>query len=437
MLAVSGSRVKNYVADKDQAISMGRWVLYVACFFIPLTAIRSFSGLGVSDFALLAAAFFALISMVPEKRSVPPTLVWTAVIALTGCVAVATMVGDFGVQAGIGLRMAFNWILWPLVALRLLRTREHLGGAVFAFVAGCSLSALVAVGQFAGIDVRGAFLATDVQDLTARYMGLNGQPNGQAGMLAVAFTIAVAAIGYGVKLRFKWMLALLCMAGIMLSASITGLIAATLGIVFVLLRLGKVRTLFGAAFAIGAGIGLYSMVTAAIPGLVTPLDRISSATGQTGISTLDLRLLTIDYAIDAIKSNPLSGVGFGHGAEGTYDGRTAVHNMEVLAWYQGGPFMLLAIVLAVAFFLRVGWKRSDFPHQELLFSAFVVALFFAQTGPTLFDRFLWVPAALMIVARQLRAEAGSEDLVSTGPDLVLTPPSSQRLSASASRLRRA
>lgn len=365
---------------------------------MPLTAVRAVAaGFPLSDIAIILATLLSYLSFVKARRTtVPTSLVAGTIMAILASVVLATASHEPSEELLVGLRMGFVWLLWGLAITRLLFTQAHVVRAAAAYTLGCGLSAAVALGQYLGFDARPYFFA-EKADVVVRFIGLNGHPNGQGGALAIAATLCFAAIFYGVaKARAAVLLAAI-MLGIMLSASITGLLAATVGLAFLFVRSGRLKLMLGVAALVLAALLSFALLRQVFPGLVTPLDRISSATGVTGTSTIDQRLMTIQYAWDGIKQSPVFGVGFADGG-GTYNGETQAHNMFVLAWYQGGLLLLVAVTVVVLAAIHALWRRSHVVVIEGLAAASVVAVFFAQTGPSLYDRYTWFPVVMLLAA---------------------------------------
>lgn len=388
-------------ADRDFVLRSARIILLIGAFMVPLTAVRTVAGFPISDILVVLALAFSLLSFAPHipDARVPRVLLIASGLAVvaTGLLALASE--DPTAELMVGLRLVFVWAVWGLAVTRLAWTSQHLVALAGAFVAGCVLSATVAVLQFLGLDLRPLFLADLAVD-SVRFIGLNGHPNGQGGALAIALTLCVAALIHGRRRPTAAVSAIILTFGLLLSASITAMISAIIGFVMVLLLARRARMLVvGLAVAVLAFV-LYEVLVFVFPGLVTPVDRIPSATGVTGISTVDIRWRTVEFALAAIAREPFLGAGFADGG-GTFNGETAVHNMVLLAWYQGGALLAAAVTCVIIAALICVVRIIRGPLTEALAAATVASLFFALTGPSLYDRYAWVPVVLLLCAARI------------------------------------
>ncbi|GED08589.1 O-antigen ligase family protein [Cellulosimicrobium cellulans] len=393
--------------ERDVMVRAARATFLVGAFLVPLTAVRSVAGFTVGDAALVVATALCLLSLARPPGRVPAGVAVASGLAVLATMALAVTAPAPTLELAVGARLCMVWLVWTWVATVVLRTPAHVVGAATAFVLGACLSSVVALGQLAGVDLRPLFLATPDEGTTARFVGLGGHANGQGGCLAVALVLCLAAV----LARHRRIGALVATAfvavGLLLTASITGLLTAAVGLLVLLWRARSPRAAFGGILGIGAAALALVILRRAFPAVVTPFDRYESAIGVGGTSTVGQRMQTIRFAWESIRSDPFSGIGFGQGG-GTYNGVTQAHNMLVLSWYQGGVLLLLAVVVMCVTALVVGWRARGLLGTALL-AATVAALFFAQTGPSLYDRFVWFPAVLLLaaVAAQGRDESGT------------------------------
>lgn len=387
-------------AMRDPIAKLSRVLFYVAMFFVPLTAVRGVSGWPISDVALAFSAIVAAACLVRDRPTkIPRAILVGSVLAGLATLVLSLHSDDPAAEFLVGFRLVFVWLIWSFAATRSLYSLDHYKQAASAYVLGACLSSAVAIGQFIGIDTRPVFFA-DISTATARFIGLNGHPNGQGGALAVAASICMVAALYGLRRKFALAALALTLIGIVLTGSITAMIACGIAFALLVIRARRLRIIAtGALLAIIVALG-YQIFTAAFPTIVTPLDRISSATGETGVSTVDQRLQTVEFAIAQISLHPFSGVGFADGG-GTYNGVTATHNMLVLSYYQGGPLLFAAVACVATAAVIAAWRSPRSPIAEALAIATFASLFFAQTGPSLYDRYAWLPVVLLLCSRPL------------------------------------
>jgi O-antigen ligase len=330
-------------------------------------------------------------------------------------------------------RLLFIMGILPGVLARALQLRQHVNRCINAFVAGAALSGLAALVANFGIPLSG------IQgEMSGRLVGLNVHPNGQGGTLAVAFVYCAGRLGS--ERRFVWLIPLLsCLIGIIMSGSISATVVTAVGTSFVIWRLKRrVRTLLSIAALSLIGTVVAISLQGDRAAFLTPVQRFSSATGQTGISTLSLRLETIRFAWQHVRKSPFLGVGLSQDHAGTFNGVTATHNMGLLAWYQGGVILFLAVnILLVAALIASSRAKSEF--GVVLSGGAMTAILFAQTGPSFVDRYVWIPVILVIVyARQFGGDGMVGDARRSGPraSTVLKTPPYQKANAGKSMARR-
>jgi O-antigen ligase len=398
--------------ERDVLVRGARVLFSVSAFLVPLTAVRSVAGFTAGDGVLVVATVLCLLSLARPPGRVPVGVGVAVALAVLAATALAVSSPAPVLELAVGARLCMVWLVWTWVASVVLRTREQVAAAATAFVLGACLSSVVALGQLAGVDLRPYFLAAPDEGTTARFIGLGGHANGQGGCLAVALVLCLAAALARYRRVGALVATVLVSAGLLLTASITGILTAVVGLVVLLWRARSPRSaLRGILGVSAAGLALV-ILRRAFPAVVTPFDRYESAIGVGGTSTVGQRMETIRFAWGRISESPFAGIGFGEGG-GTYNGVTQAHNMLVLSWYQGGILLLLAVVVMSVTVLAVGARvRGDV--GTALLAATVAAFFFAQTGPSLYDRFVWFPAVLLLAAAA--AHRRDEDGRARAPD---------------------
>jgi hypothetical protein len=299
----------------------------------------------------------------------------------------------------VAARLAYILTVWPWQARVLLDTRERLSRALSLFVVGAAASAVAAVLQFRyGI----SFGAGGV--LNGRAVGLTAHANDQGGLLAIALCVAVGKIVYGrTGARAKVAVASLCGIGLVLSGSVSGMLAALVGVAVLSLRKGISVTV------ILVGVSLFSvgwfaadtLTVASVDGKpMTPLERLSQATGggRDDQNTVDTRFRTYRVAIAGIRENPWIGSGLDEQSGTTVLGLGA-HNLLLLAWFQGGVLVLTAEVLALTTAARRAWRRPREADEvrETVIAAFAAGIAFSMTAPTFYNRYFWLPPLCLML----------------------------------------
>lgn len=386
--------------ERDVLVRGARVLFSISAFLVPLTAVRSVAGFTAGDGVLVVATVLCLLSLARPPGRVPVGVALATGLAVLATVALAVSSPAPVVELAVGARLVMVWLVWTWVASVVLRTREHVAAAATAFVLGACLSSVVALGQLAGVDLRPFFLAAPDEGVTARFIGLGGHANGQGGCLAVALVLCLAAALARYRRPGALVATVLVSVGLLLTASITGVLTAVVGLVVLLWRSRSPRAALRGILGVGAVALTLVLLRRVFPAVVTPFDRYESAIGVGGTSTVGQRAETIRFAWERISHGPFSGIGFGEGG-GTYNGVTQAHNMMVLSWYQGGILLLLAVAIMSVTVVVVGSRARDAVGNALL-AATIAALFFAQTGPSLYDRFVWFPAVLLLAAAASR-----------------------------------
>lgn len=376
-------------SERDFLLRAASPFLIFGAFATPALVFRA-AGFTIGDFALLVGSVLVVISAAPRPPRQPIMQV-AVILAVVGAAVAATVTADVTEHALVAFRLLFIWTVLQFAIRKWATGPEKVTSLATAFVLGAALSGAVAIGQaFFGVGIEG----TEI--LNGRVPGLALHVNGQGGLMAVAAPLATGLALSRVRPWLNFGAAGLIAIGLVLSGSVTGMMCAGIGIVavFIVQRVRFGRALLSAA-VVAAVIVVALNVQASLSGSADPFQRFADTTGQgEGQSTLALRVLTYEYAWSRIGVDPFFGVGMGTTTGGTYDGVTQTHNMFLLFWFQGGLFLLVALILVLIHTARrfAGAKRMV-PRGPLLASV-VAAFAFAMTGPVVFERWFWLPFVL-------------------------------------------
>jgi O-antigen ligase len=404
-------------ADADFMLTLSRRLVYVGMFFLPLLAIRVGHGLSVSD-AIFAIS--AVVLLMSRRRPVVPTSpMWyfgSFLIVASGIAASFVAISPFG-----SLQVVFNGIyvlfVWQWTTRSVLTDVHKVHTAITAFVLGCTLSSAVAIIQtkLHVLGYRGAAGGSE----GARALGLTSQPNIAAVTYALGITFALGLIlhlGAG-RRGYRIFCIVVIAVALILSASVSGMAAALVGVFVILVRRGmKVRFLVATAILL---VGVYALGTI-LEGNgnggedLNPIARVEQTTGSsTGYDTVTPRIETIKNTWTGIQESPI----LGHGIDQVsllvyYDPYLATayptHNLPLLLWYGGGIFMLFGVTInMITAFRRVTRKGMKDPTRDMVFAGILVVLFFSMQSPELFDRWLWLPFILALTFRRGVSRTGS------------------------------
>ncbi len=198
--------------------------------------------------------------------------------------------------------------------------------------------------------------------------------------------------------------------GVILSGSVTGMTTALAGSAAYLLAKKKVSLLI--AVAIACAVGLYYITHfQSKAGAYTPTTRFHQVQEREG--SLSTRFETYRVAVRSIESNPIAGRGFATNDRKTVTGFEP-HNALLNVWYTGGALAVLGLGLIIFVVFRHGWRlvatsprgSTESDLAIALMSAFGAYLVFGLAEPTVYSRFGWIPAALLLALRPARTATG-------------------------------
>jgi O-antigen ligase len=300
-------------------------------------------------------------------------------------------------------RLVLVVIVLPWLMRVVLPDRQHLRSALTAFVAGCGLSGSGTLLQF-------AFGETIIPNTgvtnAGRFAGLTQNVSDTGGICCagVVGAIALLATATGRRSRAIPLLALVgSVFGLVLSGSVSGLLSTAIG--FVVLALSGVlrpRVVLGSIVAFAAVLAL-SVVIQTESGALNPVQRILQTTGQSAdnrYNTAGSRLSTYTEALRKFIENPIIGSGLDPNST-IADGIYPAHNLFLAAAFEGGVLLAIGVLLAVLRAFRGGVlrrMRAD-PALATAVALVVTELVFAMTAPSLYNRYLWIPIALLLTTR--------------------------------------
>jgi O-antigen ligase len=221
--------------------------------------------------------------------------------------------------------------------------------------------------------------------------------------------------GGGRRLWQGLVITLVC-AGLLLSGSVGGLFGAAVAVAVWVLLSGPGRRSLATVAVITAG-GILASGQAAALGFPLPVDRITTVFSSAGDpnATFFSRVDGFAMAWQQISNSPIIGVGFDPIDSLSFPG-SAVHNILIGAWFQGGVVALVGVALlgCGAFGLaRRAWTFSSTANMQrqsvALFAALAGAVAFNMSSPTLFDHYIWVPVFFMVAL--VNVQRRSQDAV--------------------------
>jgi O-antigen ligase len=314
----------------------------------------------------------------------------------------------------IVVRLLYLTIVWFWLGTIVLQSRKHVEYATMAWVGSAALSAGGSILQYLYGDVIPGGTV-----IYGRMTGFTPHFNVLGGLAATAFVPALM-LAVDASRRPARMLGtasvVLLGAGLLLSGSVGGFLAAGAATVFWLVIRGI--TLKTVVSLVSAGAVVFVLMSATgVTNSPDPFQRVKKVTSaeqaESGTGgTFYTRLDGYREAWTRIREQPLIGVGLDDASSREVLGSAIVHNMLINPWFSAGILGLVGIVLVVAGAALAGCRtvRHSPPDQRsfatALLASLVAFVVFGMGEPILFVRYGWFPAALLVVLRahQLGAE---------------------------------
>lgn len=391
------------VPEGGLAARLGFRTLEAGVFFTSITAFR-LSGFTLGDLFLIAAIPLAGLAA-PYVKKPPAALNSSWIIGLLiligGILATArALVPDESVLAVA--RILVLVIVVPWLFRTLVPTTQHLRRIAAYFAAGAGVCGAGTLIQFAGVRIPGSEVTN-----AGRFTGFAQHVSDTGGITSIGIVVALglAVTTKSKRARFGLLAAAAGAAiGLVLSGSVSGFIAV--GAAFLILivrRTLKLRHAILIAGLVTATILIADSLQSKVAGALSPVGRVLQTIGVTQggrYNTSSTRVETYEAAIGQFLQSPIVGVGLDN-RSAIADGVFPAHNILVGAAFQGGILLLLGITLALLRPYGRWTKRHPDPLVTWLVAASLSATVFAMTAPSLYNRYLWIPIALLLTAKAL------------------------------------
>lgn len=438
---------------------IGKWVLAAAFLAAPLTTLRPAGGLTVGDILLALAMVLALVLVVSRRRlPAVPALLWAGGITLLVSIVVVQIFPpssleefarafkppNYGSSFSPGIRLIVALIVIPVAVSFIINRWSTISLLVNAWVLGALISCAVAfLDAYLGLGIQTS-LADNSREVARffvfeppRYVGLAVHPNSLGITAVLASPLLLARMIDPRRVMVGIPLYLVLFFGVLLSGSRSALLGIILaGIVTVVLS-PRVR---GAIFSRDLRVNLTlaaALVVTLVLVFVVPTQPQSEGgkggvTGIGGTSTLDrldpggvsaqqsddIRWRYTKRSVEFILDRPVPGYGF--------QWIETSHNIYLQLLLSGGLLALIGFLLVVSGYLKV-WMtlRSRIPEalEDIRLGLFISLLMFLAMGlvsPDLLDRYLYLPAALVLALAALVRFGGGPDQIGGGPDQART-----------------
>ena len=379
--------------ESDDGFGPARAVYYLGLILMGFIVLRPGAGVTGSDLLFLGALALAVLALIAGRMRAP---VYTGAVLMFGVALFAAggLISSFGAASPwesvtVVARVVYLTVVWFWLGALLLRTRRHMPVAIACWVASAAFGGLGAILQTLFGDV---IPGADVH--FGRVSGFTYNVNDLGGLCAVAAVPAALLVSRARTIpgRVAAIVGLLLVvAGLLLSGSVSGVLAACVaGVVWMTVTSRRARVVLPLAAAVlalsvfAAGENRYYQ---------SPIERLSVSSQRSGTadSTLFLRIDAFKAAWEEIQASPIVGVGLARKPPDTETG-LGVHNMFLATWFQAGLFGLLGMLIAVGFALATGWQAmvnargpEDRATSRALFAAMLAFLFFGQSQEVLFS----------------------------------------------------
>lgn len=379
--------------------TVGLYLWFVGCLFLAMPTLRPALGLNLSDTAFLLSACALLGKRIDRQFVCQPAFGVAAVLGLGAALLASYNTQDITQNWTVIVRLIYLWLIWRPQARLFGHVPRVLERSVALFVFGAAVSGAVGLAQAifgAALDIGGGLQGWQ----QVRAAGLAGHVNDQGGTLAVALVLAV---GFWLASDDRWVrLVLGCSlpltaGGLIFSGSVSGMLSAAFGLLVLVgfqPRRGRLR---GYLLVTASILSFYilSLIQQSASG-ISPLTRLISASGENGdISTIAIRLQTDELAWQAIVRSPLVGAGLDLRSGAIVNHVTAVHNIFLLYWFQGGLLLLVALLVVLSAWIVMLRRAPAGSMKTAIMAAVGSMLTYALTAPVLFERFFWLPFILI------------------------------------------
>ena len=385
---------------------------YLGVLAIGVLTLRPVFGLTLSDIFFL----FALVALVLESASqgglraqLPKGVTYGVAIF-----AVGGLISSYSAQLpseslGIVARMIYITLMWFWLGTVVIRTPRQVRTAIALWVASAAITGGAAIVQLlAGDVIPGASITW------GRMTGFTGQVNELGGVASVAVVPALMVASRARNLATvvsSYAGLVLIGVGLVLSGSVSGMLAAAVGTLFWIGLVGVRSAIAVTLVSIGLGVAvLFSTQSSAQ--VISPLQRLDRVIAANDPSaTFWTRMEVNGIAWARIVSSPLVGVGLDSQSSLAIPD-SQVHNSLLGSWYEAGLLgfigfgTLLITVMACA--RKAANRARDLTEWGIvvgLLASCVSWITYGMANPVLYKRYGWIPAVLILCLRTQQMDA--------------------------------
>lgn len=383
-----------------------------------IVALPGGSALSVSrlvGLVLIAAAVVATLSRGLVRLRVP-----ALTLVLTGLFCLWVTLGSIGnlwsptgalVKAATFIQLA----VMAVVIWQLCRTEREHHALLQAFVLG----AYVVAGRLVYDYIANPFVPNAAQSFE-RYVGLGGNPNGVAAIMALALPMAYFLGAFRSRGPWRWLNFLylpLAVFGIILTASRGGFVIALVGLLVIPLTAGYLRRSGRVAVVVGA-VAVAAALAPVVP--VANFTRIAETSSEVSDGNVSNRSQIWAGGFELYKTSPLIGIGtgsFNRAVEPVLGYSIAAHNAFLLVLIESGVvgFALFVLNFVIVLIPLLGLPGPERLFYGCLWLALVVSMLPSNVEDA---QYVWALLTLMATRRAYTARLAGvprDDLPARSP----------------------
>jgi hypothetical protein len=386
--------------NDNREYKITRILYYTGTMFLGEVAIRPVSGITISDlFYLVSLILLFLIMLIRKKVYFPKTSVWLVVglfIFVIG--GLLSSFGTFSPVSSVArvLRVPYIVLVWFILGTVVLNQPKYIKKAMIFWIISMTINGAIAIAQ---LKLNIPLTSNQFGRMTA----FTDHFNDLGGSCSIAWVpaLALATTTKGFKNIFFYLCLIAVGMGVMLSGSVSGIITVGVGTLLWIIMGRPNKKMFISIGLLAAFVFIVIQIQSA-NGYVTPMSRFQSTTSSGQNGTVLNRFETYQVALQDIENNPFVGVGFDDASNKTSTG-FEVHNIFLGPLYQGGMFALFGILIitCVVIYMGVYISRNALSLTEYVISSsllisYLCTIIFGMTAPLLYQRYAWIPAALIL-----------------------------------------
>jgi O-antigen ligase len=387
-----------------------RFFFYLGLLFIGQTIFRPALSFTLSDwFFLISFCLTTSESLLRRKLEIrfPPYMVlglffFTIGGVLSSCFAKLPLVSVIAL-----IKYLYLIVVWFWLGTILLEKSEHVYKAIFLWTSSAAFSGFGALLQIFWEDI-----IPGVYPSHSRMTGLTEHVNDLGGLTSIALIPAIMMLTRFPKsiwrFIYSWVCVILIAIGLVLSVSMSGVTALLVSLI-VWLSINKITLKNIMILSLSSVLFISAISIQSRSKGVSILSRLYDILNN-GFSllTLQTRVETYFAAWEAIRKNPLLGVGLGPNVGLTKTG-DVVHNIFLANWFESGLFGFLGILLILGTIAQIAYKGINNPNRSpdkiigiALFSSYIAFLVLGLAQPIYYKRFGWISGALLLALYSIR-----------------------------------